>query len=79
MTIHPARRKPHGEQPSASHDHTGTTKAWPPHIATTGSRTNDEKQRPPPPFTKSGKGTRTCVQTSKPDAPHRIEYQTELR
>jgi hypothetical protein len=38
MTIHPARRKPHGEQRSASHDHTGTTKARPPHIATTKAR-----------------------------------------
>jgi hypothetical protein len=37
------------------------------------------KSNGPPPFTKSGKGTRTCVQTSKPDPPHRIEYQTELR
>ena len=39
MTIHPARRKSHGEQPSASSDHTGTTKARPPHGAATGSRT----------------------------------------
>ena len=31
MTIHPARRKPDGEQPSVSHDHTGMTKTWPPH------------------------------------------------
>ena len=39
MTIHPARRKPHREQPSASSDQSGTSKAGPPHGAATGSRT----------------------------------------
>jgi hypothetical protein len=76
LTIHPIRRKPHGQHSSASDDHTGTTKAWPPH----GDRIEDKtmKSNGAPPFTKSGKGTRTCVQTSTPDAPHRIEYQIKL-
>ena len=39
MTIHPARRKPDRDQLLASHEHTGTTKARPSHIATTGSKT----------------------------------------
>jgi hypothetical protein len=76
MTIHPIRRTPHGQHSSASDDHTGTTKAWPPH----GDRIEDKtmKSNGAPPFTKSGKGTRTCVQTSTPDAPHRIEHQIKL-
>jgi hypothetical protein len=39
MTTHPARRKPRGGPPSASHDHSGTTKARPPHVVATGSKT----------------------------------------
>jgi hypothetical protein len=39
MTIHPIRRKPHGQHSSASDDHTGTTKAWPPH----GDRIEDKR------------------------------------
>ncbi|MDT5044790.1 MAG: hypothetical protein QOG75_643 [Mycobacterium sp.] len=76
LTIHPIRRKPHGQHSSASDDHTGTTKAWPPH----GDRIEDKtmKSNGAPPFTKSGKGTRTCVLTTTPDAPHRIEYQIKL-
>jgi hypothetical protein len=76
LTIHPIRRKPHGQHSSASDDHTGTTKAWPPH----GDRIEDKtmKSNGAPPFTKSGKGTRTCVQTSTPDAPHWIEHQLKL-
>jgi hypothetical protein len=44
MTVHPDQRQPHGQQPSASAEGTGTPKAWPPHDAPTGSRQNDEKQ-----------------------------------
>jgi hypothetical protein len=41
LTIHPIRRKPHGQHSSASDDHTGTTKAWPPH----GDRIEDKTMK----------------------------------
>jgi hypothetical protein len=77
MTIHPAGRKPHRQQPSVGFDQTGTTNAWLP--ARTGSRTSDEKQTAARHLSKPGKENRICIQTSRRDASHQIEYQKELR
>lgn len=77
MTIHPVRRKARGQQPSASDEHTGTTKARPPEVVDDRLRTNDEKQ--PLRYSRSpGRGSRACVLESKEDPPHAMEYQTEL-
>ena len=43
MTIHPARRKPDGEQPSASSDHTGTDEG--PAAARRGDRIEDKTMK----------------------------------
>ena len=79
LTIHPIRRKPlRRMRPRLLHElmHLGLSAVGWPH----GDRIEDKtmKSNGAPPFTKSGKGTRTCVQTSTPDAPHRIEYQIKL-
>jgi hypothetical protein len=73
MTIHPARRNPYGDQPSASHGHTGTRRRA---AARRFDRIEDKtmESNGPPPVTKSGRNrTRSDLNAGSPalDRTHR--------
>jgi hypothetical protein len=80
MTVHPVSRKSHGQQPSASSDRTGTTKAWPPRGTATGLRTKTIKSERRPATNQAREGKQDMYSDVEAGclAPDRISNRTPL-